>query len=89
MSPMAQPVRSDFAPGVRTGAWSRRALLRAHGWWHARADTLAAVELGWGQRRGHVAIDGGVVTPRSRAEYDTLVANLLLLGAMSGCAVCM
>ena len=33
--------------GVRTGAWSRRSILRAYGWWTAEADLLVANELGW------------------------------------------
>ena len=35
--------------GVRTGAWSRRAILRAYGWWAAEADGLIATEFGWAQ----------------------------------------
>ena len=33
--------------GVRTGAWSRRAILRAYGWWSAAADQLVAAEFKW------------------------------------------
>ena len=44
--------------GVRTGPWSRRALMRAYGWWEARADGLLGRELQWGQRGGtlHLAM---------------------------------
>ena len=50
--------------GVRSGAWSRRAILRAHGWWHAEADSLAGEALGWGQRRGVLLDVGGDAEPR-------------------------
>ena len=40
--------------GVRSGAWCRRALMRAHGWWHASADALLQrdADLGWTATEG-------------------------------------
>ena len=72
--------------GVRTGAWARRALLRSHGWWHPRADALAAEALGWGRRRGvlMVAAELGASGAAGPAQLDTLVGNLLLLAALLG-----
>jgi len=79
--------------GIRTGAWSRRALMRAYGWWHPSADLLIAKQLHWG-RRGRTlslfpaqTVDalnllGAVI--RSQAHLDMLVANLLLLGSLLG-----
>ena len=72
--------------GVRTGAWARRALLRSHGWWHPQADALAAAALGWGARRGVLAVAANleVSTAASAAQLDVLVGNLLLLAALLG-----
>ena len=72
--------------GVRTGAWARRALLRSHGWWHAQADALAAAALGWGARRGVLAVAANldVSAAASAAQLDVLVGNLLLLAALLG-----
>ncbi len=74
--------------GIRSGAWHRRALLRAHGWWHPQADALMAAEAGWA-RRGLLRVaweDGGALgaLPALRpAQLDTLVSNLLLLALLS------
>ena len=108
-APAAVPPHRQRAPfimahlaGVRTGAWSRRALVRAYGWWNARADEMIAKALGWNQRLSgtllllasatagssgksaeeHRAMMGQVVT--TQARFDVLVANLLLIGALSG-----
>lgn len=79
---------------LRQGAWQRRAVLRAHGWWHPRADRLAATELLWGARRGWLTLSPsnvlratgraaeGAVTPASEAQ--SLVGNLVLLAALLG-----
>jgi len=78
---------------VRAGAWARRAVLRARGWWHPEADGLAAETLGWGRRRrGLLRLAGsssglGACDPPSSIELDTLVGNLLLLGALGGLVV--
>ena len=37
-----QPFIMAHLCGIRTGAWSRRALVRAYGWWHSAADRLVA-----------------------------------------------
>ena len=69
--------------GIRTGAWSRRAIMRAHGWWHPEADALVGVEMKWGQRSGVLKLGGeGVVPAASRAQLDVLVGNLLLLALL-------
>ena len=47
VGPGAAPFIMAHLAGVRTGAWSRRALIRAYGWWDARADALIARQLGW------------------------------------------
>ena len=63
--------RAPFVMGhlasVRTGAWSRRALMRAHGWWHPGADALLARNLGWTRRRGHLALVVGSPPPGAAA----------------------
>lgn len=74
--------------GIRTGAWHRRALLRAHGWWHPEADALMAAEAGWDTQRAllRVAWDNGAVgalPALSPVELDTLVANMLTLSLLS------
>lgn len=73
--------------GIRTGAWARRAMLRAHGWWHPQADALAAGAMGWGLRGGLLRVGGtggsGIVTLDSVDQLHTLMANLLLLAALS------
>lgn len=67
---------------VRAGAWARRAVLRARGWWHPEADGLAAETLGWGRRRrGLLRLAGsssglGACDPPSSIELDTLVGAL-------------
>ena len=67
-------------------------MLRAHGWWHAQADRLAAEQLGWGGRRGVLLLSsasvlraptGGRATI-STAEAASLIGNLLLLAALLG-----
>ena len=71
--------------GVRSGAWSRRAILRAHGWWHAEADSLAGEALGWGQRRGVLLTSAAMLSrAASAAELETAVGNLLVLAALVG-----
>ena len=78
---------------LRQGAWQRRAVLRAHGWWHPRADRLAATELHWGARRGWLILSPSnvlraagraerAITPASEAQ--TLVGNFVLLAALLG-----
>ena len=95
LQPAAEPFNTfDALPpafmlhlaGVRTGAWARRALLRSHGWWHAQADALAAAALGWGARRGVLAVAANldVSAAASAAQLDVLVGNLLLLAALLG-----
>ena len=72
--------------GVRSGAWHRRALLRAHGWWHPEADRLMGAEAGW-KRQGVLRVawpNHGALPTLTPAKYDTLVANLMLLGVLSG-----
>ena len=70
---------------VRTGAWARRAMLRAHGWWYPEADAIVAETMGWGRRRGLLRVGGrrgrGVVQPATALQYDLLIGNLLLLAA--------
>ena len=89
----AAPFIMGHLAGIRTGAWSRRALMRAYGWWLPDADLLIARQLGWGARR-HTLSLFGVGTPsalpmlrtavRSQAHLDMLMANLLLLGRLVG-----
>ncbi len=70
--------------GIRTGAWARRALMRAHGWWHPESDRLAAIELGWGRRAGLLrASESGVVAAASRSHIDVLMGNMMLLGLLT------
>ncbi len=77
--------------GLRTGAWSRRAMLRGQGLWHARADVLMGRVAGWGAHPRHLVLDlsssGGATPPavaaRTRKQLDTLVGNLFLLAALS------
>jgi hypothetical protein len=74
--------------GIRTGAWHRRALLRAHGWWHPEADALMAAEAGWDTQRPLLRVawdDGaaGTLPALSPVELETLVANLLTLSLLS------
>jgi hypothetical protein len=69
--------------GIRTGAWSRRAISRAHGWWHPEADALVGEEYNWGERGGRLRLSGtGVVRAPSRTELDMLIGNLMLLGLL-------
>ena len=73
--------------GIRTGAWHRRALLRARGWWHPEADALMAAEAGWDTRRPLLRVaweDGaaGTLPALSPVELETLVANLLTLSLL-------
>ena len=88
----AAPFIMGHLAGVRSGAWSRRALVRAYGWWHPEADLLIARQLGWGRRArtlslAHTTEDAfamlGTVV-RSQASFDLLVGNLLLLGGVLG-----
>ena len=47
----------DVAPDApRVGAWSRRAILRAHGWWEAGADRLLSAYYGWANRTSRLAL---------------------------------
>lgn len=69
--------------GIRTGAWSRRAIMRAHGWWHPEADRLVGAEMRWRQRSGALKLGGSsVVAAPARRELDVLVGNLLLLAVL-------
>ena len=78
------PASMVHLAGIRTGAWSRRAILRAHGWWHPAADALVGREMGWGRRRGYVRVaPAGTVPAAHRERLDTLAANLLLLAALA------
>ncbi|EOD35016.1 hypothetical protein EMIHUDRAFT_455458 [Emiliania huxleyi CCMP1516] len=43
------------APSL-SGAWSRRAILRAHGWWEAGADRLLSAYYGWANRTSRLAV---------------------------------
>ena len=79
------PTHMVHLAGVRSGAWSRRAILRAHGWWHAEADSLAGEALGWGQRRGVLLTSAAMLSrAASAAELETAVGNLLVLAALVG-----
>ena len=79
------PTHMVHLAGVRSGAWSRRAILRAHGWWHAEADSLAGEALGWGQRRGVLLTSAAMLSrAASGAELETAVGNLLVLAALVG-----
>lgn len=79
------PATMYHLAGIRTGAWSRRAILRAHGWWHSSADTIVSEALGWNKRLGYIRVGAavGAVQPETREQYDTLAANLVLLGVLS------
>ncbi|KAL1498475.1 hypothetical protein AB1Y20_013800 [Prymnesium parvum] len=87
-APRRQPFVMGHLAAIRTGPWSRRALVRAYGWWQADADLLLARQMGWRRRRGalalHPPVGGGLPALasgiRSQAQLDTLAANLLLLG---------
>ena len=59
------PVYMIHLAALRSGAWQRRAVLRAHGWWHPQADRLAADALGWTGRRGYLLLSSrsNVVRP--------------------------
>ena len=92
--PGAAPFIMAHLAGVRTGAWSRRALIRAYGWWDARADALIARQLGWFRpNAGSLHVLSGAAPAGSQslplsavpsqAHLDVLVANLLLLGALT------
>ncbi|KAL1515884.1 hypothetical protein AB1Y20_002499 [Prymnesium parvum] len=70
--------------GLRMGAWHRRAVLRAHGWWHPAADALAAQQLRWGRRKGYLITPSDITRGTTRAELDTLMGNLVLLAALLG-----
>ena len=88
----AAPFIMGHLAGVRTGAWSRRALIRAYGWWHPAADHLIARQLGWGRRAQTLSLLGSDADSlaelesvvRSQAQLDMLVGNLLLLGNLLG-----
>ena len=89
--PTAAPFIMGHLAGVRTGAWSRRALVRAYGWWHPAADRLIARQLGWGRSGARaltlvapgtdaLTLIGEVV--RTQRQLDVLVANLLVVGGL-------
>lgn len=92
----APPFIMAHLAGVRTGAWSRRALIRAYGWWHPAADMLIAKQLGWGRTNRTLVLGlsgsrggrpAGLLSAmgravRSQAEFDNLVGNLLFLGRL-------
>ena len=87
-----QPFIMAHLCGIRTGAWSRRALVRAYGWWHSAADRLVAAQLGWGRRRPLLVVHEPragrlpalTSSVRSQAMLDVLAGNLLLLGLLLG-----
>ena len=62
------PVYMVHLAGLRLGAWHRRAVLRAHGWWHPPADVLAARQLKWGQRRGYLTTPVGITRAATKAR---------------------
>ena len=99
----AAPFIMGHLAGVRTGAWSRRALVRTYGWWNPQADGLIAKQLGWARRPAgelrlleessssatgkgsdddDATLMGSVIN--AQARLDTLVANMLLIGALAG-----
>ena len=86
------PVYMVHLAALRRGAWERRGVLRAHGWWHPQADKLAADALKWNQRaRGYLLLSGRNVVRTSAGkkgvyttELDALIGNMLILAALSG-----
>jgi len=85
--PTAAPFIMGHLAGVRTGAWSRRALVRAYGWWHPLADRLIARQLGWGRSTRALTLIGGTIAlaiigdvVHSQLQFDVMVANMLVLG---------
>ena len=62
------PVVMVHLAALRSGAWQRRAVLRAHGWWHPRADLLAATSLRWGRRRGYLSVTPSNLVRRAKGE---------------------
>ena len=97
-APLVAPFIMGHLAGVRTGAWSRRALMRAYGWWHPQADLLISRQLGWGRRTRTLLLLGGLGGSEgdaaadvallegslsTQAHLDVLAANLLLLGLLS------
>ena len=92
----AAPFVMGHLAGVRTGAWSRRALMRAYGWWHAQADMLIARQLGWGRRTRTLELAVGDEARAwlgraisTQAHFDLLMGNLLLLGLLANRRVVM
>ena len=92
----AAPFIMAHLAGVRTGAWSRRALIRAYGWWDTRADALIARQLGWRKayvgtvhlvgadrvatRANQLASLAGI---RTQAHLDIVIGNLLVVGMLT------
>ena len=82
--------------GIRSGAWCRRGLMRAHGWWHASADALIIRDQGWGQSEGPLFLSQilGIAASNTDAamallptptpgQTDALVAGLLLVASLA------
>ena len=82
--------------GIRSGAWVRRGLMRAHGWWHASADALIIRDLGWGQSDGPLFLSQilGIASSKADAamamlptptpgQTDALVAGLFLIASLA------
>ena len=86
------PVYMIHLAALRSGAWQRRAVLRAHGWWHPQADRLAAEAIGWGERPNGLLLLSASNVVRVGAgrkgvgsnELDYLIGHLLLLAALTG-----
>ncbi len=80
------PVAMLHMAGVRTGAAHRRALLRAHGLWDRRADSLLARRRGWSARPPLLGISppDAPLPPLGPTETYALHANLMLLAALTG-----
>lgn len=83
---------------IRSGAWSRRAILRAAGWWESAADELISRELSWRRDGRTLSLgtavwlagsssdtlsSGFVLSLASVHQLDTLMANLITLAALT------
>ena len=80
-----QAVMVHFA-GIRTGAHSRRAVLRAQGLWHLRADTIMSNASGFGKRARHLVWDEPSFVRNastSGALLDLFYGNYLLIALFS------
>jgi hypothetical protein len=70
------PVYMIHLAGLRSGAWQRRAVLRAHGWWHPQADRLAAEMMDWRGRRGYLMLSARSNVVRPVAARQLFKASL-------------